>query len=124
MVVAPLGKRVSCKGLEVRFLSAAPHAVVAHYGKSAVKRIPVAGTGSRSTERQAKPKPGKVRLLKCVGKRVILDAMLRQREWVRAPSTAPPSANDRQIEKLLKLLRERGTYPGVAQLVSEHGLGP
>ena len=99
-------------------------ALVAHDGKSAVKRIPVAGTGSRSTERQAKPKSGKIRLLKCVGKRVILDAMLRQREWVRVPSTAPPSANGRQIGKLLKLLRERGTYPGVAQLVSAHGLGP
>lgn len=124
MVVGPPGTRVSCKGLEVQVLSAAPYAVVAHDGKSAVKRLPVAGTGSRSTERQAKPKSGKIRLLKCVGKRVILDAMLRQREWVRVPSTAPPSANGRQIGKLLKLLRERGTYPGVAQLVSAHGLGP
>lgn len=89
MVVGPPGTRVSCRGLEVQVLSAAPYAVVAHKGKSAVKRIPVAGTGSRSTERQAKPKSGKIRLLKCVGKRVILDAMLRQREWVRVPSTAP-----------------------------------
>ena len=58
MVVGPPGTRVSCKGLEVQVLSAAPYAVVAHDGKSAVKRLPVAGTGSRSTERQAKPKSG------------------------------------------------------------------
>ena len=50
MVVGPPGTRVSCKGLEVQVLSAAPYAVVAHDGKSAVKRIPVEGTGSRSTQ--------------------------------------------------------------------------
>ena len=85
--------------LEVRILSAAPYAVVAQYGESAEKRLLVASPGSRSTERQTEPKLDRFQLLKCVGKRVILKAMLRKRERVRFPSTAP--TNCQQVSKSL-----------------------
>ena len=43
-------------------------------------QVPEAPNGTR-------PKQGQILLLECVGKRVILDDMLRKRAWVRFPST-------------------------------------
>ena len=55
------------------------HATVAQNGESAVKRMPVASTGSRSTEKNVKYLiMVKLHQRKCVGKRVILIAMLKK----------------------------------------------